>query len=115
VISGVTAIAFSYVICWPLIALLGIASVHFGNAAIVVVGGPVAYGLSHLLFLLGMYLTGAKYSRIFLRWAVCRVLTRLMAHYRLPLPTPSLPDVAVVTGHDEQGGHRSTDSAGPTI
>ena len=114
VVSGVTAIAFSYVISWPLIALLGIAAVHYGNAAIVVVGGPVAYGLSHLVFLLGMYLAGAKYSRIFLRWAVMQCMTRLMARYRLPLPTPSLPDVAVVARHDEQGGHHGADSTLPT-
>ena len=114
IISGVSAIAFSYVISWPLIALLGIAAVHYGNAAIVVVGGPVAYGLSHLVFMLGMYLAGAKYSRIFLRWAVCRGMTRLMARYRLPLPTPSLPDVAVVAPHDEQGGHPGADPAPPT-
>ena len=55
-----SAIALSYVISWPLIALLGIAAVHYGNAAILVVGGPVAYGLSHLVFMLGMYLAGAK-------------------------------------------------------
>lgn len=114
VISGVAAIAFSYVIGWPLIALLGIAAVHYGNAAIVVVGGPVAYGLSHLFFLLGMYLAGARYSRIFLRWAVFRCLTRLMARYRLSLPTPSLRDVAVVACHDKQGGHHGADPTLPT-
>ena len=114
VVSGVTAIFFSYVISWPLIALLGIAAVHYGNAAIVVVGGPVAYGLSHLVFLLGMYLAGAKYSRIFLQWAVCRGMTRLIARYRLPLPTPSLPDVSVMAGHDEQGGHHGADPTPPT-
>lgn len=114
VISGVSAIAFSYVISWPLIALLGIAAVHYGNAAIVVVGGPVAYGLSHLVFLLGMYLAGAKYSRIFLRWAVYRGMTRLMARYRLPLCPPSFPDVAVVAGHDEHGGHHGADASLPT-
>lgn len=114
VVSGVTAIVLSYVISWPLIALLGIAAVHYGNAAIVVIGGPVAYGLSHLVFLLGMYLAGAKYSRIFLRWAVFRGMTRLMARYRLPLPTPSLPDVAVVARHNEHGSHHGADSTLPT-
>lgn len=113
VISGVAAIAFSYVIGWPLIALLGVAAVHYQNAAIAVVGGPVAYGLSHLVFMLGMYLAGAKYSWIFLRWAVCRVMTRLMTRYRLPLPTPSLPDVPVVACHDEQGGCHGADSSPP--
>ena len=113
VIAGVSAIAFSYVIGWPLIALLGIAAVHFGNAAIVAVGGPVAYGLSHLVFMLGMVLAGAKYSHIFLRWAVCRGMTRLMTWCRLPLPTPALADIAVVAGHDEKGGRQGADACRP--
>ncbi|GEM_PF-196126 len=113
VISGVTAIAFSYVISWPLIALLGVAAVHHKNAAIVVIGGPAAYGLSHLIFMLGMYLAGAKYSWIFLRWAVGRGMTWLMVRLRLPLPAPSLADVALVAGHDEQGGYHGADSSLP--
>ena len=36
---------------------------------LLVIGGPVLYGLSHLVFILGMYLAGAKYTKIFLRWA----------------------------------------------
>ena len=113
VIAGVTAIAMSFVIGWPLIALLGIAAIHYGNAAIVALGGPVAYGLSHLVFMLGMLLAGAKYSHIFLRWAVCRSMTRLMAYCRLPLPAPALADVAVVARHDEQGGRQGADPCRP--
>jgi hypothetical protein len=113
VVCGLGIIAFSYVIGWPLIALLGVLSVRLENAAIIAVGGPVAYGLSHLVFLLGMYLAGAKYSRIFLRWAVCQGMTRLMTRYRLPLPSPTLADVAVVAGHDEKGGHRRADPSLP--
>jgi hypothetical protein len=113
VICGLAVIAFSYVIGWPLIAVLGILSVHYDNAAIVAVGGPVAYGISHLVFLLGMILAGATYSRIFMRWAVCQSMTRLMARYRLPLPAPALADVPVVASHDEQGGYRRTDPSLP--
>ena len=105
IISGVSAIALSYVIGWPLISILGIAAVRYGNAAIVAVGGPLAYGLSHLVFLLGMYLAGAKYSRVFMRWAVARGMIRLLGRYRLPLPpAPSAADVGMVAGHDEHHG-----------
>lgn len=105
VISGVSAIALSYVIGWPLISLLGIAAVHYGNAAIVAVGGPVVYGLSHLVFMLGMYLAGAKYSHIFMRWAVARGMIRLLGRYGLPLPTtPPTTDVGMMAGHDEHYG-----------
>lgn len=113
IISGVSAIALSYVIAWPLISLLGIAAVYYGNAAILVVGGPVAYGLSHLVFMLGMYLAGAEYSRIFLRWAVSRGMIRLMRRYRLPLPAPVLADVSMMAGHDEKGRRHRTEASCP--
>ena len=69
IILGVGTIGFSYIIGWPAIAFLGMLSIYFKEPLIVAIGGPVTYGLSHLVFLLGMYLAGAKYTRIFLRWA----------------------------------------------
>lgn len=77
-VLGVSAIAISYVICWPLITLLGIAAVHYERPIIAVVGGPVAYVLSHLVFLLGMYLAGAYYSYIFLRWLTRVTMLKLL-------------------------------------
>lgn len=69
ILAGVFAIGFSYVICWPAIGALGTLSVYFKEPLLVIIGGPLTYGLSHLVFLLGMYLAGADYSKIFLRWA----------------------------------------------
>ena len=68
VILGVSAILFSYIIAWPAIAVLGAISVYLNNPLLVVIGGPLLYGFSHLVFIFGMYLAGAKYSMIFLRW-----------------------------------------------
>lgn len=70
ILAGVFAIGFSYVIGWPAVAALGTLSIYFNKPLLVVIGGPVVYVLSHLVFLLGMYLAGADYTRIFLRWAV---------------------------------------------
>jgi hypothetical protein len=78
VLTGVFAIAFSYVIGWPVITALGYMSVKFGNPWLVAVGGPFAYGLSHLVFLLGMYLSGTYYSLIFLRWLVRITMEKLL-------------------------------------
>lgn len=66
--AGLFAMAFSYVIGWPAVAACGFLSVKLHNPWIVTIGGPLIYGLSHLVFLLGMYLTGSRYSLIFLRW-----------------------------------------------
>ncbi|OEU46721.1 MAG: hypothetical protein BA866_08870 [Desulfobulbaceae bacterium S5133MH15] len=85
VLAGVFAIGLSYVIGWPAVAALGVLSVKLHNPWIAAVGGPLTYGLSHLVFLLGMYLSGAVYSLIFLRW-----LTRVTMEKLLPWATDKL-------------------------
>lgn len=79
VLAGVFAIGLSYVIGWPAVAVLGVLSVKLHDPWIVAVGGPLTYGLSHLVFLLGMYLSGAKYSLIFFRWLTRSAMERLLA------------------------------------
>ncbi len=86
VIFGVGAIIFSYIIGWPLIAGLGAVSVYWNKPLIVAVGGPLAYGLSHLVFLLGMYLAGARYSMIFFRWATRVAVVKLLNRYSCSIP-----------------------------
>ena len=76
IILGLSAIGISYIIGWPAVAFLGALSVYFKEPLIVAIGGPVTYGLSHLVFILGMYLAGAKYTRIFLRWAARMMVER---------------------------------------
>lgn len=79
VLAGLFAIMVSYVIGWPAVAALGVLSIKLHEPWIVVVGGPVTFGLSHLVFLLGMYLCGAVYSLIFLRWLTRIFLEKLLA------------------------------------
>jgi hypothetical protein len=69
VILGVSAICFSYVIGWPAIGALGALAVYLNRPWLIAIGGPLLYGFSHLVFLLGMYLAGYNYTKIFLRWA----------------------------------------------
>ena len=78
VISGLAVIGFSYIIGWPAVGALAAISIYLNKPLIVVIGGPVTYGLSHLVFLLGMYLAGAQYSKAFLRWATRVAMERLM-------------------------------------
>lgn len=86
VILGVSAIIVSYIIAWPLITVLGALSVYYQQPAIVLLGGPLAYGLSHLVFLLGMYLAGARYSWIFLRWLTRMAMLKLFKRYPDAMP-----------------------------
>jgi hypothetical protein len=69
ILAGVSAIGFSYVMCWPAISVLGGISIHLKKPLMIAIGGPTLYCLSHVCFLTGMALSGAEYSRIFLRWA----------------------------------------------
>lgn len=68
IFAGVFAISLSFVIGWPAVAALGFLAATLHNPWIVAIGGPATYILSHLVFLFGMYLSGATYSLIFLRW-----------------------------------------------
>ncbi len=86
VIAGIAAILFSYVIGWPAVTFLAGVAVYFEEPLIAAIGGPLIYALSHLVFLLGMYLAGAEYTWIFLRWATRVVILKLLRKYSLPLP-----------------------------
>ncbi len=79
ILAGVFAIGFSFVLGWPAVAFLGLVAVKLHNPWIAAIGGPLTYGLSHLVFLLGMYLSGATYSLIFLRWLTRVTMERLLA------------------------------------
>ena len=78
VVCGISIIGFSYIIGWPAIGLLAMISIFLKKPLILAVGGPLTYGLSHLVFVLGMYLAGADYSRVFLRWATRVTVEKLM-------------------------------------
>jgi hypothetical protein len=66
---GLFLILLSYVIGWPAVAVLGFIAFHLGNPLIVAVGGPITYGLSHLVFIIGAYLAGAEYITAIMLWA----------------------------------------------
>jgi hypothetical protein len=76
-IWGLVIIGISYTIGWPVIGLLGILAVYWGQPLLVAVGGPVVYGLSHLTFILGAWLAGADHAKAFLRWAIRVIVLKL--------------------------------------
>ncbi len=86
IIWGLVAIAVSYIIGWPAVAALGIVAAYLKEPLVLVIGGPVTYGLSHLVFILGAYLAGTHYARHFLRWAVRVAIEKHLG--RAPTATP---------------------------
>jgi hypothetical protein len=79
VILGVSAICLSYVIGWPAIGALGALAIYLDRPWLIAIGGPLLYGMSHLVFLLGMYLAGYNYTKIFLRWATRVAMEKWMS------------------------------------
>jgi hypothetical protein len=59
---GLSLILLSYVICWPAIGVLGAISLYTEEPMILIVGGPIMYGVSHLMFLIGIYFAGRDYA-----------------------------------------------------
>ena len=84
-ILGIAIIGFSYIIGWPAIGALAAVSVHLKKPLLLAVGGPVLYGLSHLVFTAGMVLAGADYIKIFLRWATWVSIEKWMRKKSRPI------------------------------
>jgi hypothetical protein len=84
-ILGIAIIGLSYTIGWPAIGVLAAASVYLNRPLLLAVGGPILYGLSHLVFMAGTVLAGADYARIFLRWG-----TRVLAEKWMDKKTESV-------------------------
>lgn len=77
-ITGVFIICLSFVLGWPAVAALGILAIHLHEPMVVVIGGPLTYGFSHLVFIFGMYLSGGTYTLIFFRWLARLSVERLL-------------------------------------
>ncbi len=101
-LSGLALIGLSYLLAWPLIGLLGLISVRRSRPALVALGGPIAYGVSSAVFLLGVFLAGKDGLR-FMRWAGYRLAARFGDRHLAP------PDGAEDTGPGRDGRPGSTD------
>ena len=109
--AGLGLIALSYTIGWPAVGLLAWISYHLREPLIVAIGGPVTYGLSHLVFWIGSYFAGGPYARILLCWATRRLLTRLTGG---AVPEAVLSCTAVPLLRDKADDSSGGDGTGPT-
>ena len=83
ILCGVFLIVISFPLGWPAVAGMGALSLYFGTPWIAAIGGPLVYGLSHLVFLAGMYLSGVEYTALFCRWLARVTMERLLAWQRV--------------------------------
>ena len=76
VVIGIILMGFSYIIGWPAISALGVIAYKYDSPLLFIAGAPALYGISHIVFFLGLYLAGANYTKVFFRWAVRRMIEK---------------------------------------
>ncbi len=78
-VIGLILIGLSFILGWPAVGAFGVISVWLKEPLIFLIGGPLTYGFSWLVWAVGMYFTGKesyKYGRIFNRWLVRRFVEK---------------------------------------
>ena len=75
--TGLGFIGLSYLLGWPAVGLFALIAYHLREPLVLAVGGPLIYGLSHLVFLAGSWLAGSRYAMALLRWGTRRVVEKL--------------------------------------
>jgi len=89
-IVGLILIAFSYVIGLPAVVALGVIAVWMKDKRIVLIGGPLIYAISTILFIIGIKMAGKKYFQVFSRWVVRVVLEKILGNDIRALSEPGL-------------------------
>lgn len=78
VVIGLIVIGLSYVMGWPAVAACALLAAYFEDAWIAAIG-PVFYGLSYLVFLLGAWMARAPhYLSVLVRYAVWAIFRKAL-------------------------------------
>lgn len=75
---GLSLILFSYVIGLPAVIALGVIAAWLKKPLIGIIGGPLIYAISTLIFIIGIKLAGKKYVVVLLRWLTRVILTKIL-------------------------------------
>ena len=76
VYGGLALMALSYLTGLPALAFLSYLSMKMSKPMIIAVGGPIVFGLVHIMFGVGVYLAGHNYAMEALLWATKRFLAK---------------------------------------
>jgi hypothetical protein len=76
---GIFLVLLSYVIGWPAVAFFGFLSLYLKQPLVLIIGGPLTYGTSHVVFLVGMYIAGKDYATVFMKWSIKKACEKLSA------------------------------------
>jgi len=79
-ITGLILMGLSYVIGWPAVAALSVLAAWFREPMIAVIGCPMTYGLSYLVFIFGAWLARAPhYMGTLARYTIQFFLRKLLS------------------------------------
>jgi hypothetical protein len=71
-------ITISYLIGIPAVFIIGGIAAWLKNPKFRIIEIPLIYGFSWLLLMLGLYLAGPKYEKVFSRWTVRVILEKIL-------------------------------------
>lgn len=75
---GLGLIAVSYLLGLPLMALVGWLTHQRSDGLVLVLGGGAAVVVIHLIFAAGVWLAGANYTGLLIRWTARRFMRRYL-------------------------------------
>ncbi|MFZ3104573.1 MAG: hypothetical protein WA096_07715 [Smithella sp.] len=75
---GIFLIVFSFIMVIPSFFIVGLIAADLKKPMVGIIGIPVAYGISWLITILGMYLTGPRYVKALGRWITKVVLEKIL-------------------------------------
>ncbi|PKN38832.1 MAG: hypothetical protein CVU62_01115 [Deltaproteobacteria bacterium HGW-Deltaproteobacteria-2] len=75
---GIILIVFSFIMVIPSFFIVGLIAADLKKPMVGIIGIPVAYGISWLITMLGMYLTGPRYVKALGRWIAKVVLGKIL-------------------------------------
>jgi hypothetical protein len=83
---GIGLIMFSFVLGWPMVGLFSFLAAYF-QIPVLLMAGPACYGLSHLVWIFGMYLAGREsieYAHRVLRWVLRKAAEKCLKQGESP-------------------------------
>jgi hypothetical protein len=87
VLVGILMIGFSYIIGLPAVVAFGVIAVWMNKPMIGIVGGPVIYAISTVIFVIGIKMAGKKYFMVCLKWLIRVTLEKTLG-----------ADICLITG-----------------
>jgi hypothetical protein len=79
-IAGLGLMILSFMMGWPAVAALSVLAVWFKEPLVAVIGCPLTYGLSYLVFIIGAWLARAPhYLEILLRYGIQRSFNKIFS------------------------------------